>query len=663
MRNYSKLFLGLICCLSLLGILSGCSGGGGSGPVLVSIQVTPTNPSIALGTSQQVNATGIYSDNSKQDVTASVTWSSSSAAVATVSNSAGANGMATSVAAGSTTIKATMGAVFGTTTLTVTSATLVSIGVTPTNPSIALGRSQQFTATGVFTDNTVQDLTTQVAWSSSLPAFATVGASTGLASSVAAGSTTITATMAGKSGSSVLAVTPAVLTDIDVTPALPSIALGTPQQFTATGTYSDNTTEDLTAVVTWTSSSTAVATVNSSGLATTTGTGLATITATLGAIFGSTDLTVNAATLVSIDVSPTDPSIPMGITQQFSASGNYSDGSVQDLTALVTWSSSNTGIAAISNASGSSGLATPVAPGQTTITATLGGKSGSSTLTVTAATLTSIAITPANPRIALGTKLQFTATGTYSDATIQDLTAFVAWNSSNVAIATISNAGVTRGLATSVAAGATTITAALGAVSNTVPVTLTVTNATLTSITVTPANTTIFLGATEQYTAIGNFNDASTQDLTAQVTWRVVNKTIAAVSNAFGSNGLVTPIRAGVTQVNATFAFAGVTGSTGVTVSSATLTGIIITPANPTLAVGKTLQFTATGVFAGGLTQDLTNSVNTTWSSSNRAMATVINVPKKNKGLAKGVSAGTVTIKASDRRGVIFGTTVLTVTP
>jgi hypothetical protein len=241
----------------------------------------------------------------------------------------------------------------------------------------------------------------------------------------------------------------------------------------------------------------------------------------------------------------------------------------------------------------------------------------------------------------------------------------VAWTSSNDLVATISNAGSTRGLATAVGAGPTNISAALGAKNATV--TLTVTNATLTPIiTITPDPATIFLGASQQFTATGTFSDGSTQDLTTQVTWKSSNKTIASISNAFGSNGLATPIKAGSTTISATVTIAGVsaTGTTLLTVSSAALTGIVITPANPSVAVGKTQQFKATGTFSGGLTQDLTASVNLTWTSSNTAVATVLNVPKKNKGLAKGVSTGTVTITASIRRGVgsgISGSTTLTV--
>ena len=92
-------------------------------------------------------------------------------------------------AAGSTTISATSGSISGSTTLTVTSATLVSIAVTPANPSIANGLTEQFTATGTYTDNSTQNLTTQVTWSSSNTAVATVSnasGSQGLASSAAA---------------------------------------------------------------------------------------------------------------------------------------------------------------------------------------------------------------------------------------------------------------------------------------------------------------------------------------------------------------------------------------------------------------------------------------------------------------------------------------------
>src|SRR5205807_1495288 len=96
-------------------------------------------------------------------------------------------------------------------------------------------------------------------------------------------------------------------------------------------------------------------------------------------------LTVVAAHLLSIAVSPATPSIAVGTTQQFSAVGTFDDGSTQLLTS-VTWSSSAASVASVS----SSGLATAVGTGSTTITASSGGVTGSASLTVSAATLVSV---------------------------------------------------------------------------------------------------------------------------------------------------------------------------------------------------------------------------------------------------------------------------------
>jgi MSHA biogenesis protein MshQ len=99
--------------------------------------------------------------------------------------------------------------------------------------------------------------------------------------------------------------------------------------------------------------------------------------------------------------------------------------------------------------------------GTTTITATHPGSglSGDTVLTVTPAVVTSIAVTPVAPQLLLGSTLPFTATGTYSDSSTQDLTTAVTWSSSATGVATISNAASSEGLASSVAVGTTTITA------------------------------------------------------------------------------------------------------------------------------------------------------------------------------------------------------------
>ncbi len=82
------------------------------------------------------------------------------------------------------------------------------------------------------------------------------------------------------------------LTSISVTDPNPRISTGTTDQFTATGTYSDGTTQNLTSQANWSSSNTAVAKINATGLATAVGAGSANIQASLGAVKASTGLAV-----------------------------------------------------------------------------------------------------------------------------------------------------------------------------------------------------------------------------------------------------------------------------------------------------------------------------------------------------------------------------------
>jgi hypothetical protein len=452
--------------------------------VLVSIEVTPAAANLANGLTQQFSATGIYADNSTQDLTTQVTWASSDSAVATVSNAAGSKGLATTAGVGSATVSATIGDVTGSTALTITPAELVSIEVTPAVTSVANGLTQQFTATGVFSDSSTQDLTSQVTWASSNDAVATVSnaaGSNGLATTIGVGSTTVSATSGDVTGDTTLTVTAATLLSIEVSPASASVANGQTQQFTATGLYTDNTTQDLTTQVTWASSDNAVATVSnaagSNGVATTIGLGSATVSATSGAVTDDAALTVTAATLVAIDVSPATASLANGLTLQFTATGVYSDNSTQDLTTQVTWASSNNSVATVSNAGGSSGLATSASVGNATVSATSGTVTGNGTLTVTAATLMSIEVSPAAASVANGLTQQFTATGVFSDNTTQDLTTQVTWTSSDSAVASVSNAAGSNGLATATGVGSATVSATSGAVTGST--TLTVTQAVL----------------------------------------------------------------------------------------------------------------------------------------------------------------------------------------
>ncbi len=471
-------------------------------PTLTSIAVTPTPASFALGQNQQFTATGTYSDSTTQNITSTVTWTSSNPAITLTSA-----GVASATATGAATITATQGSVSGNASLTVNAAALTSIAVTPSSASILGVGTQQLTATGTYTDGTTQNITSTATWASSTPTTATVSAS-GLVTGVAAasGTATITASANGVSGTvygtSTITVTAATLQTISLSPSTTSIAKGQTVQFTATGTYNDGSGRDITTIVTWTSGNLAYFTVNASGLVTSLTTGTSFVTATQGSVTTSATVVVIQKALTTITVSPANPSVAKGVTQQFTATGLYTDNSSQNISSQVTWSSSNPAVAT-ANFSGS----TPtLSQGTATITALQGSVTGSTTLTVTAATLSSISVTPVSPSVIVGATQQFTATGVYTDASTQTMTSTATWTSSATKTATI----VAGGLATSKAVGTTTITATSGTIKgNTV---LTVNAVGAITVTVSPRNASVTISQTQQFTATvtGNSNTAVT---------------------------------------------------------------------------------------------------------------------------------------------------------
>ena len=147
-------FASLILPITLL--LSGCNFFGNS--TLTSIAVTPETPSVAIGATQQMVATGTYNDGSTKNISSSATWTSADTDTATVSST----GLVTGVAAGTASVTAASGSISGATTVSVTYANLKSIEVTPTTASITSGETQQFVATATLEDGSTVVITTQL---------------------------------------------------------------------------------------------------------------------------------------------------------------------------------------------------------------------------------------------------------------------------------------------------------------------------------------------------------------------------------------------------------------------------------------------------------------------------------------------------------------------
>jgi trimeric autotransporter adhesin len=528
--------------------------GGGSGTAtltvtpaaIATLTLSPVNAILAAGTTRQYGAVAVYTDGSTADVTREAAWATAPEEVATIT----AGGSATALAPGAATVSASYGGVSAATPLTVTDASLVYLSVAPSDASVPLGVPQPFTAIGIFSDGTRQDLTAQVAWSSAPQNVATISAD-GVASPIGPGTATIFAAWYDVVASTVLVVTNATLDALVVDPPLASIAAGTASPFTATGVYSDGSTADLTALATWSSSDASVATISnasgSHGVADGVAPGRAVVTATFDGRSETAELTVTDAYLVAIAVTPSGASAPVGRTEPLTATGTFSDGSAQDLTAGAGWTSSDPAIAAVSNAPGQEGVVTAVVPGTVTIIAAYRGVTGSASFTVTDVTLRSIEVTPEIAKLPAGYAEQYRARATYSDLSERDVTTDVTWQSSDPLVATISNAAGSQGRAVGVAASATPVEITATLPGATGRASLEVTNATLQSMTVTPDPFTIAVGGTVQLAATGTFDDGTVRDFTNDCTWGTSSRALARVSK----KGLVTGVSAGSVTITA----------------------------------------------------------------------------------------------------------------
>ncbi len=426
---------------------------------------------------------------------------------------------------------------------------LVSVGVTPQTPAIALGAQLQFRAIALFSDGSRTDITNTADWTSALPKVASVNAA-GMVTSKGVGSTPISAIYQSMSSSSALTVGSATLVSIAVTPQRASLTPNHSIQLSATGTFSDGSSQDLSSTVAWLSTPTSTLTISSTGLAMANSPGASSVTAIRGNITGSDTIIIALPTLASIALSPQSISLTPSHSAQLKAIGTYSDASTQDISASVTWAASPNGVVAVNN----TGLATGKALGAGTITTVSAGVSATAAVAVVAPTLNSISIASGGASIPLGISQQFSATGKYNDGSTKNLTNSVQWSSSQLTVLSIDS----QGLATANALGTVTVTAMSGTVSATNQ--LQVGPPTVTSFTVLPVTSFLYVGGSEQLTVLATFSDGSTQDMTTSASWSSADSTIASISN----QGVLLGAGVGDTTISASSGTLG--GSTSVSV-------------------------------------------------------------------------------------------------
>jgi len=377
-----------------------------------------------------------------------VTWGSSDPTTATVS----ATGLVTAIKAGGATITATSEGKSGLSTITVLQVPVATVTVAPVSTTVTVGNTTGFTATTKDAQGNV--LTGRsVTWGSNNTAAATVNSS-GVATGVAPGAATITATSEGQSGSATLTVNPVPVATVTIAPPSPdTVFIGYTTQLSAV-TKDGNGTVLTGRVVTWQSDNTSAATVDATGLVTGVAAGVANITATSEGKTNSVTMVSMVAPVGSVVVAPASDSVTTAGTKQLAATVRDVKGTVVT-DRVVSWASLQPLLASVSPSTGPTTIVTGVGPGPASITASVETKFGSSTIKVIQAVVT-VQISPLSATLSLATTPTVPLSATLLDASSGAIAGrTVSWQSSDPSIATVS----ANGLVTAKAVGTASITA------------------------------------------------------------------------------------------------------------------------------------------------------------------------------------------------------------
>ena len=441
MKSFHSVFLAILAVFTLL--LTGCetpdSPQEPSGPVAVeSVTVSPQNLELKVGETATLTAR-IQPSNAQ----GTLSWTSSNTAVASV-----ANGTVTAVAAGSATITASAGGKSASCQVTVKATqTVVEVeSVTLDRHELTLKEGETNRLVATVSPSNATDKT--ISWATSNPAIVSVDKE-GNVKGVAVGTATVAASHGNLSDACKITVTASAVPVTSISLDKTTLALAEQDTYQLTATVKPDNATDKT--VTWSTANAAIATVSDNGLVTAVAEGTTTITAKAGDKTATCTVTVSKKIIPVTSVTLNKTSLALTEQETFQLSATVSPDNATDKT--VTWSSSNTAIATVSD----NGLVTAAAEGTTTITAKAGDKTATCTVTVSKKVIPVTSVTLNKTSLALTEQETFQLSATVSPDNATDKT--VTWSSSNTAIATVSS----NGLVTAVQEGSATITAKAGA--------------------------------------------------------------------------------------------------------------------------------------------------------------------------------------------------------
>jgi uncharacterized protein YjdB len=594
---------------------------------------------ISIGVGEQVQLVASRADGSAVAYGAVTTWTSSDAAIATVS----VDGVVSAVGEGDVTITAAADGKQGSALMAVHKQSISSMRITPTTSSIYPGAKQSLSVLAF--DDAGRQLNidpSDLRWSVSDSKVATV-ADDGSVTGVRKGSAVVSARVGNKGATASINVLSSPAATIGVALATSTLEVGQTTQAMADVEDASGATI-ATPTIAWQSSNPAIATVNSGGLVTAIARGGVTISAISDSKTGSAALTIAAKTVASVAVSPNPAAAMQGQQVQLTAVAKDAQSAALP-SKTFTWQTSNASVATVS----ASGMVTSVGPGTATITATADGVSGSAQFSTTQQAVANIAVSPNSANVTAGQDVQLAVTAT--DASGNVLAGRVpAWSSSNPTVATVSSSGKV----TALAHGSASISASLD--SKSASATVLVGSAPpepVASVTVTLNSPSVSVGQSTQAAAV--LKDAAGNALSGRsITWTSAATDLATVS----STGLVSALAAGSVTISASAE--GVVGNTTLVIQPGTpapVATVSLTSSTTSLSAGQTQPITVTLRDAQGNTL---SGRTVAWKSSNLTVATVA---PDGRVTAIGGGSSTITATSEGKSGTLGFTVAATASP
>ncbi|WP_438446012.1 Ig-like domain-containing protein [Gorillibacterium sp. sgz5001074] len=573
----------MLLCLVLL--FSGAAGWGARtvhAQDAVSKLVLSTNAvNLAVGSSKSLTATAVYESGATADVTVKTDWSSGDPAVASAYN-----GTVMAKAEGAAIVTATYSGKTVAVQVTVTKK-VRSLTKNKSKVDLRIGEAEQIHLTATYSDNTTEIVDEKAEWSTDNDSVASVlnGAVTGLES----GEANVTAEYGG--------LTVSVPVQVDIVRRLYldsteiSLRTGGNAKLKLMALFEDGTLVDVADKAEWESDNEQVADALK-GQVTAYGSGTAAITAHYGTKSASVNVEVEVAKLLT--VSDSNVFLKEGDTRAVTVKATYADGTSEDVTDRVNWTSDRDSVAYAAD-----GLIYGYSTGQAALTARYGSRTASVSVDVgVPRQLTSGTV---SYQLRKGASQAVEITALYLDGTTEKITDKVEWSSEDESVAYAA-----KGKIYGLSAGTTVLTASFGGKS----ISFDVSVDTVRKLAVTPEAMTLRTEESKAFKLTVTYADGSTEDVTSLAQWSTDHKEIVSLDK-----GTVTGKAPGQATVTAVYGTESVSMSVGVSL----VKRLELSETDLFLHKNGTGSVKLTAYYADGTSENVTSKA--VWSSGNESVA------------------------------------------